>query len=32
LNRSGSFSGWVGKRFIIPIDCERLDPPTTADK
>ena len=25
-------SGWVGRRFIVPIDCESLEAPTTADQ
>jgi hypothetical protein len=32
VNRPGPrISGWAGRRFVIPIDCEMLDPPTTAD-
>jgi len=32
VNRPKNVSGWVGRRFIIPSDCEMLDPPATADK
>jgi len=26
-----SIKGWVARRFIVPVDCDLLDAPTTAD-